>query len=121
MQSNTTGLSMEIFFATFQCFLLGYLIARQAVMSKKLSSLEEKCEFFQRKFITTLDVHGEDFDRLEDRINAVVEAIKADNHRSSQAILERLESAKPITPKNNWDSMKEAFKGPARVEINERN
>lgn len=120
MQSNTTGHSMEIFFITFQCFLLGFLVARNIALSKKINSIEKNCDFFQRKFITTMDVHGEDFDRLEDRINAVVEAIKADNHRSSQAILERLDAAKPIKP-NNWDSVKEAFKGPVRVEINERN
>jgi hypothetical protein len=36
------------------------------------------------------------------------------------ALRESLEATKPIKP-NNWDSMKEAFKGPTRVEVNERN
>lgn len=116
MQSNTTGYSMEIFFVTFQCFLLGFLIARNIALSKKINSIEQKCDLF----IATIDTQGEDFERLENSINAAVETIKADNHRSSQAILERQDAAKPIKP-NNWDSVKEAFKGPVRVEINERN
>jgi len=119
MQSNTTGLSMEIFFyILFTCLLLASLVVNVAVL-KSISSLETLNEFFQRKFVTTLDVHGEDFDSLERQIN-VLEQVNTDNNRSLQAILERLDAAKPIKP-NNWDSVKEAFKGPVRVEINERN
>lgn len=40
--------------------------------------------------------------------------------RSMLSLRELLENAKPIKS-NNWDSVREAFKGPARIEINERN
>lgn len=40
--------------------------------------------------------------------------------RSLLALKESQEAAKPIKS-NNWDSVREAFKGPVRVEINERN
>ena len=83
-------------------------------LSKRVYSLEEKCEIFKDEIDNTLQkLHSQNFDRLEDAINILLEAIKNDNNRTSQAILERLDSAKPIKP-NNWDSMKEAFKGPVR-------
>lgn len=120
MQSNTTGHSMEIFFYIVIAGLLSCCLVAIISMSKKIESIETYSEFFRRKFITTMDVHGEDFDRLEKKSEALLELVKADNDRSLQAILERLDAAKPIKP-NNWDSVKEAFKGPVRIEINERN
>jgi hypothetical protein len=119
MQSNTTGYSMETIFDILFVCLLSMSIWINFVLSKKFHDLDDKFEFFQRKFVTTLDIHGEDFDRLEKALKAVSDDVKADNHRSLQALLERQDAAKPIKP-NNWDSIKEAFKGPVRVEINER-
>lgn len=40
--------------------------------------------------------------------------------RSLLDLREALNSAKPIKP-NNWDSVKEAFKGPSKVDPNVRN
>lgn len=111
---------MEIFLDIIMIILLIYMIAKNHAISKRIKDIHIHTDFFQRKFITTLDVHGEDFDRLERHIDALKELVKNDNDRSLQAILERLDAAKPIKP-NNWDSIKEAFKGPVRVEINERN
>jgi hypothetical protein len=110
---------METIFDILFIFLLSVSIWINLVLSKKFHDLDDKFEFFQRKFITTLDVHGEDFDSLEKQIKSVVDEVKADNHRSLLAILERQDAAKPIKT-NNWDSVKEAFKGPVRIEINER-
>jgi len=42
----------------------------------------------------------------------------ADFKKSSEVSQLRASMDKPLKP-NNWDSMKEAFKGPARVSINE--
>jgi hypothetical protein len=105
MQSITTGLSMEIFFNTFQCFLLGYLIARNAVMIKKIKTIELENEYFKRKFTTTCDALLSESDQI---------------HRSLLSTRESLEAAKPMKS-NNWDSVREAFKGPVRIEISERN
>ena len=43
-----------------------------------------------------------------------------DTNRSLLALRDSLDQTKPIKP-NNWDSFREAFKGPARIEVNERN
>src|SRR5271156_751164 len=88
------------------------------MMSKKIHSIDLHSECFRRKFITTLDSHGSDFDRIHKRVDTVVELVKYHNDRSLQVLQERLD-AKPITPKNNWDSIKEAFKGPVRTDKNE--
>lgn len=96
---------MEIFFVTLQCFLLGYLIARNAAMHKKIKSIEIENEYFKQKFVITCDALLSESDQI---------------HRSLLAMRESLEAAKPMKS-NNWDSVREAFKGPVRIEINERN
>ena len=61
-------------------------------------------------------------DELEFKVVALSELVtlyQNDNIRSSLALREALETAKPIKP-NNWDSVKQAFKGPVRIDINER-
>jgi hypothetical protein len=40
---------------------------------------------------------------------------------SNKPAPEQPSSSIPPTKPNNWDSMKQAFKGPVRVQINERN
>ena len=57
---------------------------------------------------------------LSEKIDAMPDKFKDDIHRSLLTLREDLEAAKPIKP-NNWDSVREAFKGPMRIEINERN
>lgn len=44
----------------------------------------------------------------------------SEQHRDMLNFVESLEANRPIKP-NNFDSLKEAFKGPTRVNINERN
>jgi len=55
------------------------------------------------------------------------ETIRAENlsvndetRRSLLALRDILEATKPMKS-NNWDSIREAFKGPTRIEVNERN
>lgn len=118
---------MEIFFVTFQCFLLGYLIARSTVLSKKVNGLQEEMKLLRDNQTVIDEALAGDLEGIEkslvllsEKIQSLPDTFKDDIHRSSQAILERIDAAKPIKP-NNWDSIKEAFKGPVRVEINERN
>lgn len=49
-----------------------------------------------------------------------IEATASNFDRHLLALRELLETTKPMKT-NNWDSVREAFKGPTRVEINERN
>lgn len=57
------------------------------------------------------------------KLNEVIEKIDkvaVDSFESIAALKELPEVTKPTRP-NNWDSMKKAFVGPSRVEVNERN
>lgn len=118
MQSNTTGFSMETIFDITLIIFLIIIFRQNASLSKKIKNLEFESDFFKSKFISTLDVHGEDFDRLEKQIDSVLNLVKNDNDRSLLAMRELLEPAKPMKS-NNWDSVREAFKGPTRIEIND--
>lgn len=96
---------MEIIFYILFSSLMLYSIFLNTVMLKTIKSVEIENEYFKRKFVTTCEALLEDTDKT---------------HRSLLTLRDTLETAKPIKP-NNWDSVKEAFKGPVRIEINERN
>jgi hypothetical protein len=49
-----------------------------------------------------------------------INQVQSEIHRSTLAPRGSLEATKPIKP-NNWDSFREAFKGPVRIDLNERN
>ena len=105
MQSNTTGHSMETFFDIAFLCLLTYSIIKNVSMSKDIHLIQLENEYFKRKFLLTCDEL----------------CVKTDDtNRSLLALRDLLEPTKPMKS-NNWDSIREAFKGPARVEINERN
>jgi len=57
------------------------------------------------------------------KISEAIEKIDGLANESFDALVNKKETpdiTKPIRP-NNWDSMKKAFNGPTRVEVNERN
>jgi len=108
MQSNTTGHSMEVF-----CILLiklslicSFLHYRQI---RKLSSSMESIQ-------NTLNEIGEDTGKTLDYCCAFHETLLDLNEKLSSLPSQAPQS--PIKP-NNWDSVREAFKGPVRVD-NER-
>lgn len=96
---------METFFDILFLCLLSYSIYLNTVMSKKIKSIDIENEYFKQKFVITCDALLSESDQI---------------HRSLLAMRESLEAAKPMKS-NNWDSVREAFKGPVRIEINERN
>lgn len=57
---------------------------------------------------------------LNDKLNTRLSKISEQIDRSTLSLRKNLEPTEPIKP-NNWDSIREAFKGPTRVEVNERN
>lgn len=127
MQSNTTGHSMEIFSYIFLATILLPCLISIISMSKKIESLQETCLRMNSRMRDVIDIQsadiermGREVERLGKRTEKFYEFIKNDNERSVQVILERLEAAKPIKT-NNWDSVKQAFKGPVRIEVHERN
>jgi len=127
MQSNTTGLSMEILFDIIMVFLLAYLVGRNSSMSKKINKMQENLELLQKQNDEIVDSLLGDFEGVEklcvlmsQKIDSLPDVLKDDLHRSMLALKDIQEPTKPIKP-NNWDSVREAFKGPARIEVNERN
>ena len=115
---------MEIFLDILVLILQIFMICMIYNVSKIVRSYDNHMEFFCKKFLIELEIFGENIDEIKlktVKMSGQFDSIQEYNQRSLQDILERLDAAKPITPKNNWDSIKEAFKGPARVEINERN
>lgn len=127
MQSNTTGISMEILFDIIMVFLLAYLVGRNSSMSKKINKMQENLELLQKQNDEIVDSLLGDFEGVEklcvlmsQKIDSLPDVLKDDLHRSMLALKDIQEPTKPIKP-NNWDSVREAFKGPARIEVNERN
>ena len=106
---------MELIFTTFQMFLIGYLVARSIVLSKKIDTLQENQKILDEQLAG--DLHGIEkaLIHISDKMDLLPIMFKEDIHRSSLALREALETAKPIKP-NNWNSVKEAFKGPVRIE-----
>jgi hypothetical protein len=103
MQSNTTGHSMEIFLTMLLLTILCvqyFLYSEFRMISARLEIHErysgELCNSILAKYYTMSDEVKSHFDR---------------------ALLATKESdtTKPIKP-NNWDSVREAFKGPVRVD-----
>jgi hypothetical protein len=109
--------SMETFFDIVAFIMLCISIWMNFIMLKRVASLEQKCEFFQRKFVQTLDVHGEDFDRLEKKQEDLLVLVKAENERSKMVLRDNLEPTKPMKS-NNWNSLREAFKPPNKIVSN---
>ena len=84
----------------FLCLLSGSL-SMNLSMLKKINQMEKSHELFRAEINDSLCVNDE-------------------THRSLLALRESLEATKPMKS-NNWDSIREAFKGPVRIEVNERN
>jgi hypothetical protein len=117
---------MEIFFDIAHTFLLISLIGLVYVSITNSENVKKSSDILHEEHKEKIDLLMEDVDRLEihvaklcQQMDALPDVIKDDNHRSMLDLRASLEAAKPIRP-NNWDSMKEAFKGPARNELNER-
>lgn len=110
---------MELIFTTFQMFLIGYLVARSIVLSKKIDTLQENQKILDEQLAGDIEGIEKALVHISEKMDVLPTIFREDIHRSSLALREALETAKPIKP-NNWNSVKEAFKGPVRIEINER-
>jgi hypothetical protein len=107
---------MEIFLITVVLSLQVVCLCLQIYHFRKLGNQIEKISETQSRIPTVLTDFKEEVISLTNKTDAI--ANNLDRHLL--ALREALEPTKPIRP-NNWDSVREAFKGPTRVEINERN
>jgi len=113
MKNNTTGNSMEIFFDLTLIFLLYTSTIMGFVNFKKLYDIKKSHEDLRNEFTELSITLVENFGDIDDKI---VE-LSNQNDRSMLALRETLEPAKPMKS-NNWDSFREAFKGPTRNDVN---
>lgn len=116
---------MEI---VFNVILIGLIILCNLmilVALKGIKSLRDEVDLIQKQYHFHLMNVAQDLDALQvdvakmsQQLDALPDVMKEDNYRSLLALRESLESTKPIKP-NNWDSVREAFKGPTRTDLNE--
>ena len=88
-------------------------------ISEEISELQKNQKILDQRLVSDIDGIEKALVGLSENIDCLPDMIKDDMHRFLVELRES-HSTKPIRP-NNWDSMKEAFKGPTRIEINERN
>lgn len=102
---------MEIFLALVLLGIIGvmcFLLVKCRELKLKYDDLLE----MQTDMNVLLKEHDDQIPNLYNKVYEDLERQLVDFRAS-------LEPTKPIKP-NNWDSMRQAFKGPTRVEIDER-
>ena len=100
-------------------------VAMSFVVFGKIQKIENVYNEIQKEYLEIIEHLYGDIEGMEKaivglskKIDALPDMLKDEMHRSLLALRENLETAKPIKP-NNWDSVKEAFKKPSRIEVNE--
>lgn len=91
---------MEIF---FECVMIFFMIVFFMVLSYMYLIIKSLSAYFELSLMN---------------ITQNLDSIKEEINRSSQAKTSQ-EMIKPIKP-NNWDKMREFFKRPVKVDVNER-
>lgn len=107
---------MEILFDIILVTLLGSNAFISFVIYKKFIERKASQDAFHERLINEISRNSELLDYTSKKIDAMANGLD----RSMSSLKELQETTKPIKP-NNWDSVKEAFKGPTRIEVNERN
>lgn len=128
MQSITTGHSMEMFFDVLHIIFLVYVLGLCVFVSKKIKMIDSRFDQLienlsrDQEIIQNIyrDIEGVEkaLVLLSEKVAILPDMMKEDLQKS----LSLLASQSPQSPMkpNNWDSIREAFKGPVRTEGNER-
>ena len=95
-------------------------------MSRKINKIDSRFEPLYRKNQEIIEHIYVEIDGIEKAIvllsqktEALPNMIQEDIHRSMLDLREYLKPTPPMKS-NNWDSVRAAFKGPTRIEVNER-
>ncbi len=111
---------MEIFLSALVIFPVLYFLYREI---KKAHARLEICIKNQFAIDNSLACDIESIEKalvvISEKIHNMPYKIQEDVSRSLLVFRDSLDSTKPIKP-NNWNSVKEAFKGPTRATIDER-
>jgi hypothetical protein len=111
MQSNTTGHSMEVFCIILLklSLLCNFLLFKQV---RKITAVQILSQNHQKETKESIDILLEDFGIFHSKVDTFLNTADLLSREPTNS------TTKPIKP-NNWDSVREAFKGPVRVD-NER-
>jgi hypothetical protein len=112
MEIFLIALMLSIIFLIGQCILYFQIDSLHARVNSLSDYHHRKYDHIEKQ-LSSMHVHLSEVD-------ASFIAFIADQRRTLLAFRDSLETTKPIKP-NNWDSVKEAFKGPTRVDVHERN
>jgi len=107
---------MESIFDFILILSLVFSVGCNVIVIVRTQRREEDVQNTLAQISESLRNQNENYSFTKNKIDVI--GINLASYRSE--LKENLETPKPIKP-NNWDSMKEAFKGPTKVEINERN
>ena len=119
MQSIPQAFGMEVFLITVVLIFLIALACLNIFHFYRLTQRHQIICDAVCEFIEYSRANNTGLEQTSIEVISIMHIVtKIDRHLS--ALKELQEPTKPIKP-NNWDSVKEAFKGPYRVEINERN
>ena len=117
---------MELILLITIILLLTLCVGLILCLMGKNDQLDSKFDFLIRrnsenfdKFFNDLGGLYQTIGDIEEKISNVPDLIKEDIYRSMDAIKSNIEPTMPKT--NNWDSVRKAFKGPSRIDIDVRN
>lgn len=107
---------MEILFDILLITLLLVSTWLNFVIYRKFVQDKASLDAFHERLVNEISRNSEHSNYASNKMDAMSNYLD----RSMLSLKDLLETTKPIKP-NNWDSVKEAFKGPTRIEVNERN
>lgn len=110
---------MEIFLITVVLSMMIVCLCLQVIHFTKIWNQNKQISDTLSRVCDVLVETTEKLRYLDENVDSTRRVVDGID-RSLLALKESQEAAKPMKS-NNWDSVREAFKGPVRVEVNERN
>jgi hypothetical protein len=108
---------MEDFFQLiiFSALVVG--IVGNVFFILKTQKIEKAADHILKEYPELLNSLMETFGEVQDKIDHLSDKIE----QIDIALLKKAADAASQTKPNNWDSVREAFKVPTKIEVNERN
>ena len=122
MQGNTKGLSMESLLTILMIFLFIASTVCNFVFLVKIMKFKDASSKILVDYPATLKFIIDRLERIDDARFRQISTMDKNSERHFMELRRLLETETPMKPNksNNWDSFREAFKGPIKVEVNER-
>lgn len=118
MQANTKRLFMELLSIALIFFAIILNIILNSLLLMKLLKINEITEKILYKYPGMFEYLSRHQINLNDKVNELIEDQKNSFLELKTFFCEPVSPKSPIRP-NKWDNIKEAFKGPTKVEVDE--